>query len=68
MNAIWAYLCMLFATSNDRGYVSATDLHRIMDRALADGWQPKNEAESPSNHRQQQLDRQIEPILKSLLD
>jgi hypothetical protein len=39
-----------------------------MDRALADGWQPKNEAESPSNHRQQQLDRQIEPILKSLLD
>jgi hypothetical protein len=43
MKAILACLCMCLATPNDRGFVTAADLHAAMDRALANGWQPQKE-------------------------
>jgi len=44
MYTIWQYLRIFFMTSNNRGHISTSDLHRIMDQAIAAGWQPQEKA------------------------
>ena len=43
MKAVWTILCMIFATPTDRAHVTASQLHKAMDAALADGWEPKRD-------------------------
>lgn len=43
-------LCVVFGVLCPHGdLVRSTDLHEAMDRALANGWEPVQEADAPPN-------------------
>jgi hypothetical protein len=47
MRAIWARLRLVLGTPNNRGLVTAADLHKAIDEAMAAGWQPQKEGTPP---------------------
>jgi hypothetical protein len=47
MKEIWARLRMILATPKNRGLVTAADLHKAIDEAVAAGWQSQKEGDEP---------------------